>query len=71
MTRTFLPSDSMESAMIEPVFPLAPKITCMASAATATASFRLFIFVSPFLKFTNSLGSQPGAFYAHLAPLFL
>jgi len=33
-TRTFLPFDSKESAMIEPVFPLAPKITYMAFKAT-------------------------------------
>src|ERR1700692_2103691 len=39
--------------MIEPVFPLAPKITCMASVATPTSSLRLLIFVSPFLKFTS------------------
>jgi hypothetical protein len=42
-TRTFLPFDSKESAMIEPVFPLAPKITYMAFKATgeiiASASF--------------------------------
>ena len=34
--------------MIEPVFPLAPKITYMASVETATLSLRLFMFVSPF-----------------------
>jgi hypothetical protein len=40
--------DNKESAMIEPVFPLAPKITYMASIETATLSLRLFTFVSPF-----------------------
>jgi len=35
-------------AMIEPVFPLAPKITYMASAATW--SLGLFMFVSPLGK---------------------
>src|ERR1700730_1168492 len=54
-TRTFLPIDSKESAMIEPVFPLAPKITYMPSVETAILSLRLFTFVSPFLKFTDLL----------------
>src|SRR5580693_10067494 len=65
MTRTLLPSASRELAMIEPVFPLAPKITCMASAATATASLGLFIFVSPFFKVHRS------APFATRAPLHL
>ena len=55
---TFLPFDSKESAMIEPVFPLAPKITYMGSVETATLPLRLFTFVSPFLKFTDPLRLQ-------------
>src|SRR4029077_2681760 len=57
-TRTFLPFDSKESAMIDPVFPLAPKITYMVSVETAILSLRLLTFVSPFLKFTDPLRLQ-------------
>jgi hypothetical protein len=46
-TRTFLPCNKKELAMIEPVFPLAPKITYIPSAAMATLSSSLFILVSP------------------------
>ncbi len=53
MTRTFSPFNSRELAMIEPVFPLAPKITYMASVTTATLSLRLFIFVSPSCRYNR------------------
>src|SRR5260370_39228519 len=70
-TRTFLPSDSRELAMIEPVFPLAPKIACMASVATAAVSLRLFILVPLFLSSPIRSVCNPGAFCTHLAPLVL
>src|SRR5208282_2830015 len=54
-TRTFLRLNSRASAMIEPVFPVAPKITYVASVTTAPLSLRLLIFVSPLLKFTDPL----------------
>src|SRR5258708_34297782 len=48
--RPFSPFDSRKLAMIEPVLPLAPKITYMPSLTTATVSLGLFIFVSPFRR---------------------
>src|ERR1700731_4131861 len=54
ITRTFLPFDSKELAMIEPVFPVAPKITDVASVEPATLSLRVFTFVSPFFKVQRS-----------------
>jgi hypothetical protein len=51
------------------VFPLAPKITYMASVGTATLSLRLFTFVSPFFKvhrsapFATRLASDCGLKY--------
>jgi hypothetical protein len=42
-TRTFWPFASRKSAMIEPVFPLPPKTTYIASMATL--SLELFMFV--------------------------
>jgi hypothetical protein len=47
--------------MIEPVFPLAPKITYVTSVTTATLPLRLFIFVSPFLRYAVPTISLAGS----------
>jgi hypothetical protein len=46
----FLPFDSKKLAMIDPVFPLAPKITYVSSDTPAALSLEWFTFVSPFFQ---------------------